>query len=78
MGRPEGEGKNSDSFPAPHQPHLAGTDGTPVFFQSPHLPIALQPSFVGAVTRAGGPRGTEVEAPAKLMQAESIPTGMGS
>lgn len=63
---------------APHQPHLAGTDGTPVFFQSPHLPVALQPSFMGAVTRAGGPGGTEaVEAPCQVDAGRIIPTGMG-
>ena len=64
---------------APHQPHLAGTDGTPVFFQSPHLPVSLQPSFMGAVTGAGGPGWTEaVKAPCQVDAGRIIPTGMGS
>lgn len=62
-----------------HWSYLAGTDRTSVFFQGPHLPIALQSSFMGAVTRAGGPRGTEaVKAPCQVDTGRIIPTGMCS
>lgn len=71
--------KNSSSSRCPREPYLAGTDRTPVFFQGPHLPIALQSSFMGAITRAGRPRGTEaVEAPCQVDTCRIIPTGMSS
>jgi hypothetical protein len=61
------------------QPHLAGTHRTPVFSQCPHLSIVLQASFMGAVTRAGGPRGTEtVKTPCQVDAGRIIPTGVSS
>lgn len=82
VGRQKSEGRRERTVSISavlHQPHLAGADRTPVFFQGPHLAIALQPPFMRTVTRAGGPRGAEtVKAPCQVDAGRIVPTGVSS